>query len=174
MGIRFVLVVALALNAFFYVSTETANAIRSPSGLIVRHVMVNRHQNPKQAISVTGCVKDIEDGVLATMPQASTAEEDVYFFKLEPGVSAEEVDREYQRRGLVPDPYAQIQVNIDDRSFAADHPNATQWNTEGKYSSFIAFDHFGYQRNVIVARVDTDWHYHMWFGGVRKYLAFGD
>ena len=138
--------------------------------MIVRHATVNRNQTPKQILDATGRKQYVNKDILETMPgKGEGAEEiDVYFFKLGRWVGAEELEREYALRGLTPDPYAQAQVNTDDPEFATEHPNSTQWNRDGKVSSYLDFGRWGGGREVYCGRYDSDWNDDYWFSGVRN------
>ena len=152
---------------------ELVEAIRSRverhSEMIVRHVVINPKLTPKQVVDATGRTQYISDDVLATMPDSyGPDEDDVYFFSGKRSMSAEEVEKEFDRRGLVPCPRKQAQANTDDPSFADQHPNGTQWNREGKVSSFLAFSRWGDERDVHCDRRDGGWRGYWWFAGVRK------
>lgn len=142
--------------------------VEARASMIVRHVKVNRHLEPARVIDATGRVKYVNDDVLMSMPNAGEGEEDVFFFKLGKYVSVDELDREYERRGLVPDPYAQAQANADDPAFADEHPNGGQWRDSKGRACYIAFSRRGDERYVRVDRNGHDWDDYWWFGGVRK------
>ena len=142
--------------------------VEACSGMIVRHAKVNRKQSPVQVIDATGRVKYVNDDVLANMPGEGAEEVDMYFFKLGKYVAVDELDREYERRGLTPDPYAQAQVNADDHAFADEHPNGGQWRDSKGRACYIAFSLSGDERRVRVDRNDDGWGDYWWFGGVRK------
>ncbi len=148
--------------------------VETRSNMIVRHAKVNREQSPIQAIDAAGCVMYINNNVLANMPGKGEEEVDVYFFKVGRFVSVVQLDREYERRGLVPDLYAQAQVNADDPAFADTHPNGTQWDNKNGYASSIAFYRRGDERRVRVERHDEGWRKIWWFGGVSKSRTLGN
>ncbi|MFA4819052.1 MAG: hypothetical protein WC621_04380 [Patescibacteria group bacterium] len=147
--------------------------VEARSSMIVRHVKVNRKQSPVQVIDATGRVKYINDDTLASMPSEGAEEVDMYFFKLDKYVSVDDLDREYERCGLVPDPYVQLQANTDDPAFADEHPNGGQWRDSQGRACYIAFGRDGDGRNVGVRRSSLDWHDDWWFGGVRKPQTLG-
>lgn len=147
--------------------------VEARASMIVRHVKVNRHQDPIQVIDATNRTKYINDDVLAIMPRAGEAEVDVFFFKLGTRVSVDDLDREYESRGLVPDPYAQSQVNADDPAFADEHPNGGQWRDSKNRACYIAFRRLGGERRVLVSRSSRVWSGGWWFGGVRKSQTLG-
>ena len=147
--------------------------VEARSGMIVRHVKVNRKQSPVQVIDATGRVKYVNNDTLANMPGEGAEEVDVFFFKLGTYVSVDQLDREYESRGLVHDPYAQAQVNADDPAFADEHPNGGQWRDSKGRACYITFDLRGGKRYVLVFRRDYDWDASLWFGGVRKPQTLG-
>ena len=139
------------------------------ASMIVRHVKIDPTLTPKQVVDATGRNQYVSDEVLATMPASvGPDEDDVYFFKVGRSLTAEQLDKEYELRGLVPNPRKQVQANADDPSFADEHWNGTQWNRDGKVSSFLAFDGWGGGRNVDGSRYGYEWDGRWWFAGVRK------
>lgn len=147
------------------------NHVERRSNMIMRHVTVARSRSsPKQVIDAARRKQYIDEAVLETMPGKGEGieEVDVYFFNLGRYVSVDELDREYESRGFTPDPYAQAQVNIDDPSFADEHPNGTQWDRKGKVASYLAFSRWYVERKVYCNRDDDDWRDYWWFAGVRK------
>jgi hypothetical protein len=138
--------------------------------MIVRHVTVNRNQAPAQKLDATGRKQYIDKKVLKTMPRqgAGTEEVDVYFFNLGRYLTIDEQERELAAAGLEPDYYAQVQVNIDDPSFADEHLNGAQWDSKDGQSSYIAFGRSGGGRSVSIGRNGSGWDVGWWVGGVRK------
>jgi len=142
--------------------------VEAISNIIVRRVHVNRGQTPKQAIDATGRVQYVNNDVLNAMPRGEGEDKEVFFFKLGRWINDDDLAKEYELRGLVPDPYAQAQVNTDDPSFAEEHPNGCHWqDTEGKWN-YAAFNCWRGGRFVSVSRGGDDWDGSWWFGGVRK------
>ncbi len=139
------------------------------SNMIVRTVEVDRNQSPKEALDATGRVQYTSDSVVAEMPRGEGEETQVRFFKVSRQISCADLEKEYELRGLKPDPMAQAKVNQDDPAFADTHPNGCQWkNKAGKYC-FADFRRWnGDERNVVVSQRDRDWDDRWWFGGVRK------
>lgn len=139
------------------------------SGLIVRRVAVNRSRTPQQAIDATGRNKYLTNSAVASMPQGNGEEVDVFFFKLDRYTSDDDLDKEYELRGLKPaDPYALAAVNEVDPAFADDHPNSTHWKDENSNWCYIAFSRWHGERDVGVLRDDRGWHAYWWFAGCRK------
>ncbi|HEY4496878.1 MAG TPA: hypothetical protein VI432_01890 [Candidatus Paceibacterota bacterium] len=135
---------------------------------IIRRVKVNRTLTPEQVIEATGRTQYVNPDVLATMPQGEGEEVEVHFFNLGRDLTQDELECEYERLGLVPDPRAQAQVNTEDPAFADDHPNATQWDVQDNVSSFVTFVRWSDKRIVGVDRGGKDWSSYGWFAGVHK------
>jgi hypothetical protein len=142
--------------------------VEEVSSMIVRHATVNRSRTPQDLLDATGRKQYTDKNVLKSMPRGNGEEVDVYFFRLGRYVSEEEKAKEYALRGLVPDPYAQAQVNTDDPSFADEHPNGTHWKDANNRWCFATFDRWSGGRDVDVGRSDNGWDGRWWFGGVRK------
>jgi hypothetical protein len=89
----------------------------------------------------------------------------LHYFRLESGLfSPEQLASEYKRRGLAPDPQAQIADNEQDPSFAYDYPNATQWLVSNGTSYSLTFDDGTVSCDRCNAWVGGDW----WFAGVES------
>lgn len=143
--------------------------VKRRSGMIIRRVTVNRDQTPKELVDATGRVQYIDSKVLNTMSSqgAGTEEVDLYFFNVRRYISIDEQEKELAAMGLEPDYYAQTQLNIDDQSFADEHPNGAQWDNKDGRASYITFDRVGDKRYVICRRNDYDWDGFWWFAGRR-------
>lgn len=142
------------------------------SGMIVRHVKVDRTRTPQQVLDATGRRQYVDPDVVASMPGCGDGIEelDVCFFPLRRFASDEEVEEACKLRGLerLADPYVVAQVNTDDPEFADTHPNGTHWkDAEGKWCYF-AFDRWHGERLVNVHRRALDWRDSWWFAGLRK------
>jgi hypothetical protein len=139
------------------------------SNLIVRTTKVNRARTPQQVLDATGRKQYTNSDVVATMPRGEGSEAEVIFFKLGRYVSDNELEKEYELRGLKPaDPYSLAAVNEADPAFADGHLNCTHWqDVNGKWC-FSAFDRWGGERSLGVRRLDSDWYDGWWFAGLRK------
>ena len=137
---------------------------------IVRMVRnIRRNRTPEQAINDTGRNKYVTDSVVATMPVGQGPEEvELVYFRLGRFVYADELEREYETRGLTPDPQAQTADNEADPAFADEHPNTCLWNRDGKVSSYLTFYRWDDERRVYCRRSGDFWHGFWWFAGVRK------
>lgn len=142
--------------------------VEAVSNMIVRRVRVNRGQTPKQVIDATGHVQYVNNDVLNVMPRGEGEDKEVFFFRLSRWINDDDLAKEYELRGLVPDPYAQAQVNTDDPSFADEHPNGYHWQDADGHWDYAAFDRWVGGRRVRVDRSAYGWLGRWWFGGVRK------
>lgn len=144
--------------------------VEKESNTVVRHVTVNRDEAPQFIYGIKNRRQYVDDSALITMPSGGTGTEevDIVFFKLGRYVSVDELDREYEARGLKPDPYAQGQVNIDDPVFADQYPNGSQWRDQNGKAYCATFDRWFDERFVNVDRLDYAWSDYWWFAGVRK------
>lgn len=117
----------------------TANILQD---FIIRHVTVNRDFEPKQMVGNAGREQYVDEGIVKTIPRQGSGVEDikVYFFNYGCYLTIAEQKNKLAALGLVPDYYAQIQVNIDDPFFADKYPNSAQWNVDDeKGASYFAF-----------------------------------
>lgn len=142
--------------------------VEAISNMIVRRTRVDRTCNPQQLLNATGRTQHTNHEVVDSMPRGEGEEVDVHFFDLSYNPTPSQLEAEYNFRGLRSDPIAQIQVNIDDPTFADERPNGCQWNLDQNgIASFVAFYRWGDERDV---RVDRDYRCYRYyrFGGVRK------
>lgn len=139
--------------------------------MIVRHVRVNRSCTPAEVIEATGRNKwYIDQEVLAEMPRVGFEEGKVEIFELDYSPTPDELDREYESRGLKPDPYAAAQVVIDDPAFTDKHerPLAVQWrDSRGRVCSAVFYFN-GIRRRVGVGWGCEWWPWYYRFAGVRQ------
>lgn len=143
--------------------------VEALSDMIVRTVKVDRSRSAKQAIDATGRKQYLNDAVVAEMPMATGEEVEVFFFKLGRQVSNADLEKEYELRGLTPDPIAQMAVNETDPAFADEHPNGTQWKNSKDQWCFAACHRWGGDgRYVAVNQSGHAWDGHWWFAGTRK------
>jgi hypothetical protein len=102
--------------------------IKIPNDFIIFHVAVNRKRNPMETIDATGWTKRVDPDVVAAMPRGEGDEIDVVFFEIRRSASNEDLEKEYEVRGLKPaDPYSLIAVNAENPAFTDKHLNSTQW-----------------------------------------------
>ena len=142
------------------------------SKIIVRRPTVNRDRTLEQMIAAAGRTQYLDkDGkTLKTMPRQGTGTEEVELYFFNPGryLTIDEQEQELAAYGLVPDYYAQVQVNIDDPSFADEHPNGAQWDNKDGQASFVTFRRGGDERYVDCRRGGYEWDGYWWFAGRRK------
>jgi hypothetical protein len=129
---------------------------------VVHLVTVDRTRTPQQALDACRRVQYIDKKVVAAMPRGTGEKAKLVYFKPDLSaykngwISCADVAEEYKRRGLVPDPQAQIDDNAANPEFADEHPNACQWiDGKGNYC-FASFDRFGDWRYVHVRRDGRD------------------
>jgi len=155
------------INEIITVIIKKVDAV---SGMIIRHVSVNRKRSPKEMFDATGRSKYVDDDVVVDIPRGEGEETDVIFFKLDYSPSDDNLEKEYEIRGLKPaDTYSQAAVNEADLAFADTHPNGTHWKDKNGKWCFAAFEQWidGW-RLVLVNRSDGDWTDRWWFAGLRK------
>lgn len=141
---------------------------------IVRHVRVDRIPTPKQALVATGRKLYVDDRVVATMPRGEGDEVGLIFFEPDASVyqngwlSCQALAREYEKRGLVPDPIALAALAEKDPAFFDEKPVGCQWqDADGNYCC-ATFDRWNDERIVCVYRNAYDWDGYWSFAGVRK------
>ena len=140
------------------------------SNFILRLVKVDRKRSPKEALNATGRKQYTNDSVVAEMPKGNGDEVEVFFFNLGRFISDDDLEKEYELRGLKSaDPYSLSAVNEADPALADTHPNATHWKDKNGKWCFAAFSRWDVdERYVNVNRDGNDWDDSWWFAGVRK------
>lgn len=158
------------------VADEMVAAIRKRveaiSGLIIRIIKVNRARSPQEVLKACGRTLYVNDAVVDGMPRGKGNKAKLVYFKPNPSVykngwiSCATLAEEYKKRGLVPDPQAQIQDNTANPEFADTTPNACQWvDADGKYC-YAAFFRWSGGRYVVVNRYGDGWRDDWTFAGV--------
>ena len=142
---------------------------------IIRRVTVDRSRTPQEMLDATGCKQYTIQSVVDSIPRGEGEEVELHFFKPDPSeydrngyMSVQGLETALKRRGLTADPYAQIQLNTDDPTFADEHPNGGQWDVEGNISSFVTFGGWDAGRGVHVYRCESGWSGVWWLAGSRK------
>lgn len=138
------------------------------SNLIVRLVRPDRSRTPQAALDATGRKQYIINSVVASMPKGTGDEAKVVFFKLGRWISDDDLEKEYESRGLKPaDPYSLAAVNEADQVFADEHPNATHWKDADGNWCYAAFGLWCGERYVSVdRRGGRGWLDDWWFAGL--------
>lgn len=138
------------------------------SNMITRLVKVDRSRTSEQALAATNRKQYTDPSVVATMPKGNGEEVKIIFFKVGRDISDDDLEKEYELRGLIPaDPISLATVNEIDPTFADEHPNAIHWkDANGKwcYAAFRRWDGGG--RVVSVSRHGSDWSDSLWFAGL--------
>ena len=133
-------------------------------------VMVNRSISPERVLRSMGRVLHVDSSVVATMPRGGggIAAVTVVFFNLGFIANSESVAQEYDRRFLIPDPYALIAVNLANPGLVDTFSNGTQWQDNQGFWCFVNFTVTDGKRVVNAYRRMIDWYDDWYFGGVRK------
>lgn len=143
--------------------------VEARASIIVRHVKVDRTMDPTNVIEATQRLTRCRREVLESMPRQGGMEDDVFFVKLDrQRISVADIEFIYQEFNLVPDPYAQAKVNIDDPFFADNYPNMGQWKDDSGSHCFISFWGEAYERYISSDRYDGLFLPVCWVAGVRK------
>ncbi|MGI9118120.1 MAG: hypothetical protein ACR2IQ_01050 [Minisyncoccia bacterium] len=151
------------------VFTSIRKRVDAIADMIIRTVKVNRNRSAKEALNATGRAQYVNDDVVATMPMGAGEEVDMCFFKVSRTISCNNLQKEYDLRGIESDPIAQMAYNEANPEFADSQPNATQWkDANGKWCYAAFFRWGGDERGVGVDRFDRGFDDGWWFGGVRK------
>ena len=139
------------------------------SKMAVRRVRVDRSRTPEQALEATGRRPLTDYRAMNAMPAGEREEVEVVFFNLGRLVSDEELEKQYELRGLRPaDPYSLAAVNETDASFADNRPNSTHWlDAKGNWC-YAAFSRWKGMRSVELIQSSRDWADFWWFGGLYK------
>lgn len=146
--------------------------VEAKASEIIRRVGINRNLKPDEVIAKvceTGRQRYVDHKVLESMPKGEGEEAEVVFFKIGRFISDDDLEKEYEKRGLKPaDAYSLAAVNRDDPAFGDEKPNCTHWkDAQGKWC-YVAFSRWDAGRRVDVRRSDGDWGGNWWFAGLRK------
>lgn len=127
-------------------------------------------QSPQQLLDATKRTQYVDKTVLATFPKQQ--EGTLEFFKLDKYISDDDLEKEYESRGLIPaDPYTLLNYDLSNRAEIDEKKDVfTHWkDSKGKWC-YIAFDQWrGDERRVIVDRDDYGWRGLWWVAGLRKF-----
>jgi hypothetical protein len=145
---------------------------------LTKTVAVDLTRSPRQMIEDTGRTQYVDQKVLEHapyFPQAKAVEKiELTLFKVGRWISDDDIEKEYEARGLKPcDIFQLAALNKAEPDFAHEHPNATHWKgAEGEWC-YAAFHDWDDVRNVRVNRDDGEWYGDWFFAGVRKSSALG-
>ena len=161
------------LIANFVAAIRTA--VEMISNLIIRTVHVDRTRTPQEVLNATGRVQYTDKKVVDVMPRGEGEQVEFHFFKPDPyaykdgWISDDEVERQFDLRGLKPDWEAQAEANRADPAFADKHPNGTHFKDPDGNWCFVTFSGWIGGRDVDVDRNNSrGWDDRWWFGGVSK------
>lgn len=140
------------------------------SKLIVRSFKTSGKRSFQEALDATGRKQYTDRKVVNAVSPRESEEGEVVFFNLGRYVNDDNLEKEYELRGLKPaDPYSLAAVNEADPAFADKKPNGTHWkDADGKWCFATFFQWRGGRRSVSVGRSSYDWNDGWWFAGVRK------
>lgn len=145
--------------------------VEAVSSLIIRLVTeVNHSLSPQQVLDATGRKQYTDREVVEAMPRGEGDKKEVVFFQVGRYISDDDLEKEFEIRGLKSaDPYSLAKVNQDDPAFADNRPNCTHWKDANGQWCYIAFYRWNDdERRVNVNRNDNHWPDDWWFAGVRK------
>ncbi len=139
------------------------------SDMIVRPFKTDRNRTPQEMLNATGRVQYTDKSVVKGMPRGEGEEGEVVFFKLDRYLLDDDIEKEFELRGLKPaDPYSLAAVNEADPAFADTHPNGTHWkDAEGNWC-FVTFNRWDDEREVNVDRSEGEGVSGAWFAGLRR------
>jgi hypothetical protein len=134
---------------------------------IVIRVHVNRHRTPKEALDATKC-RQYTGSAVFSMSNGEGDDVEVVFFKVGRSIDEEELEKEYEARGLKPaDAYSVAAVNEANPDFSIGHPNGTHWKDAQERWCFIAFSRWGGEESVDVEinNHTRAWNHNWWLAG---------
>lgn len=119
-------------------------------------------KTPQQLLDETCAIQYVDNDVLATAPRSSEKSK-VELFTVGKYITDEELEKEYEKRGLVPATLDELVSMYGTKEYIATH-----WkNADGTWC-YIAFDRWDDERGVYVNRRGRGWDDYWWFAGVRK------
>ncbi|MFA5934416.1 MAG: hypothetical protein WC827_00820 [Candidatus Paceibacterota bacterium] len=144
--------------------------VKTVSGLIIFHVVVDRKQEPVDALKATGCVLNFNDADAEMMPKGDGEKTEIFFFRVGRSINDDELDKEYKQHGFIPaDPYSLAKVVQDNNTFASEHSIATHWKDKNDKWCVVRFNSWGHERRVYVGRNYVRfWSKNWWFAGICK------
>lgn len=148
--------------------------VQEASGVLIRYVKVNRRQRAQTLLNALGCFQVVMAEALAVMPRGRGDRAELIYFKPDASVyengliSAAALAAEYERLGLSPDPWAQIEDNVANPNFANANPNACQWQDDDGLYYYFAIKYVDGERYVYVRRCKDEWDDSWSFAGVSK------
>jgi hypothetical protein len=156
-----------SLEATGYISPNVDPMTLDPT-MLTFEVEVDLTLTNKEALEATGRNMYVNDTVVKEAPRASKAKQKIYLFKENSSKSCIQLEKEYEKRNLLPvDLQTHAAFNKANPEFADTKLNATQWkNTKGRF--YHAIFYLGGGRGVRVDQGDDGWFGGCWFVGVGK------
>lgn len=151
--------------------------VEAVSKMIMLRIEVNRESTPEEMVKTSHRNKLTMDEAIAAIPREAGKSVNLFFFQPDDSaygengvISDDSLAKEYELRGLVPDPRAQFAANEADPAFADDHPNGCIYKTAAGTWCFMSFylTYPGKERYVHVSQYGTGWKKgcKWWFAGV--------
>ena len=113
----------------------------STESMISYKVKVDRKRTTRQAIAATGMKRYVNPDAINAIQQGGCEEIEVFFFRLSGNtIENDELANEYEKRGLMPDPIAQMAVHEAYPEFTAQYRHGTQWKDENGKWCFAVFE----------------------------------
>lgn len=141
------------------------------SKVIVYHVKVDRSKDMEQLLLNTERIKDFIDNAFLSMPRCESEEVDVSFFTLCREVTDDDLEKEYEIRGLKPaDPYSLLSANECFSVLEWRYANGTHWKNKKGEWCFATFNNFSDNSSIISVGKNKPlkWNSVWWYGGVPK------
>lgn len=131
-----------------------------------------KEKTPQELLDILGYNQYVEKNIVNEMPEDND-EGIVEYFNLNRYVTDDELEKEYESRGLVAaNPRHLIGILTNEKDLIAEKGYiATHWKDKYGKWCFASFPHWhDGERNVYVDRSDYGWFDYSWFAGVRKSL----
>lgn len=140
---------------------------KSCGGFDASQIAEKKQITLQEALDKSGFTQYTNKEVVQSYPPGNATDKPVEFFTLGRYVPEDELEKEYESRGLQPiDPYTLLNIPVhilDEKKYVGTH-----WkNADGKWC-FAAFVRWYVERKVLVSQSDLDWFDGWSFGGVRK------
>jgi len=138
-------------------------------GGIVFRVKVNRTRTIQEALRATGHTVHTEEGIVESAPGSEDIEMEISFFKLGYFISDDNLEKEYDLRGLkAVDLYSLATVNELKPTFSNKRPNGTHWkDKDGKWCRAV-FSKWYDQLRLEIHCHNSECEGGVWFAGVSK------
>ncbi len=144
------------------------NSGRAENEVVIVRVRVDRSRSLEQACQATGRALRLDEHAIVSLSSGEGDEVDVHFFRVGHPLTDEDLEKEYELRGLRPaDPYSLAAVHESDPEFADDNPNGTHWKDDQGKWCHTTFDQWENER-VVVIDYYCEWEGRWWFAGIPK------